>query len=62
MQAFADVVVGPERNLGSTWSRLKNRVSLRSSSRIRPFKLLHEQFCIGLPVGMKCQAIWWSSD
>src|SRR3954447_15875342 len=35
------VVIGhPARDPGAAWSRPKNRLSLRSSSRIRPLKLL----------------------
>lgn len=38
-------------------SRSKNRVSLRSSSRIRPLKLSTKPFGLGFPGAMKCQSI-----
>lgn len=41
--------------LGAASSRSKHRVSLSSSSRIRPLKLSMKPFCIGFPGAMKCQ-------
>jgi hypothetical protein len=55
------VIIGPIGDAGSGVIEAENRVSLRSSSRIRPLKLSQNPFCMGLPGAMKCQAMLCSS-
>lgn len=53
-----DIVVGAHGAiLARALSRSKNRVSLSSSSRMRPLKLSMKPFCIGFPGTIKCQSM-----